>query len=133
MVMLGGLLYFFGGRDVLINIWEQLTTNTGVILSYVGIYISIGIVWSFVKWYFFLLKKRDRLKELLVYSPDMRISIPSAAEYKGRIISWMTYWPFSGVWTIINDPIKRLFKYIYGRFNNLYQAMSNNMFSELKN
>lgn len=32
---------------------------------------------------------------------------------KGRIVSWMTYWPWSMLWTLLNDPVRRIMKHIY--------------------
>lgn len=32
---------------------------------------------------------------------------------KGRIVSWMTYWPWSMVWTLLNDPIRKLMQHIF--------------------
>lgn len=54
--------------------------------------------------------------------------VPSVRSNKSRIMTWMGYWPWSMVWTIINDPIKRAFKAIYNRIHNTLQAISNNAF-----
>lgn len=53
---------------------------------------------------------------------------PSVRANKSRIMTWMGYWPWSMVWTLINDPIKRAFKAIYNRIHNMLQTISNNAF-----
>jgi len=49
---------------------------------------------------------------------------PQARHNKARIMRWMMFWPWSAVWTIINDPIKKLFKRIYRTIQGLLQAIS---------
>jgi len=53
---------------------------------------------------------------------------PRAGQHKGRIMTWMVYWPWSMVWTIINDPIKRAFKEIFLRLKAVYQAIADHVF-----
>ena len=53
---------------------------------------------------------------------------PKASEHKGRILTWMCYWPWSFVWTMIDDPVKRLFKQIYLQIQGLLQSISNRAF-----
>jgi len=60
------------------------------------------------------------------------IVIPSANRNKGRIIFWMSYWPASALWTLINDPFTRLFKFIYNRIGSVFELISNSMFKDLR-
>lgn len=53
-----------------------------------------------------------------------RNCMPSAKENKSRILTWMFYWPFSGIWTIINDPVRRAFQWIYRRLEGVYQKIT---------
>lgn len=57
---------------------------------------------------------------------------PSVRGNKSRIMTWMGYWPWSMVWTLINDPIKRAFKAIYNRIHNTLQSISNNAFKDVQ-
>lgn len=41
------------------------------------------------------------------------IAKPEPENYKGRIISWIVYWPASMFWTILNDPIRKLGRQLY--------------------
>ncbi len=77
---------------------------------------------------------KAKWKETLGYGLGRRGSrlgedvIPKASQHKGRITTWMCYWPWSMVWTIINDPVKRLFKQIYLQIQGLLQSISNRAF-----
>jgi uncharacterized membrane protein (DUF485 family) len=158
----------------------------------IGAYVLIGIVWGFVKWFFYVLRARDKYEKMRAefeeradafrltvatraasdkyplgrgstarteaneesykaevarlnvkpagfdkalfqhyasnQSFELRDFPPSADKNKGRIIFWMSYWPFSGVWTLINDPITRL----YRRLGALFQKISHSMFAKYK-
>jgi len=60
-----------------------------------------------------------------------RITKPSVSRNKGLIISWMTYWPLSGLWTLINDPIRRIFKFLYHRITTLLSTMADSVFADI--
>lgn len=53
---------------------------------------------------------------------------PKVSDHKGQVLGWMIYWPWSLVWTIINDPVIRLFKWIYRQIQGLLQGISDRAF-----
>jgi hypothetical protein len=55
---------------------------------------------------------------------------PQPRKHKARILTWMTYWPWSFIWTMLNDPIKRFFKAIYYRLAAFLARMSDKMFAD---
>jgi len=55
---------------------------------------------------------------------------PVATENKAKITAWMAFWPCSALSTLLNDPIRRLFKFLFKLFQNLFQRMSDWVFSE---
>lgn len=57
---------------------------------------------------------------------------PLVRDNKKRVLIWMCYWPWSMIWTVINDPIKKAFKAIYNRIHNYLQTISNNAFKDAK-
>lgn len=59
------------------------------------------------------------------------ITKPSAGQHKGRILSWMMYWPLSGLWTLINDPIRCIFKWLYRRISTLLRTMADKVFADI--
>jgi hypothetical protein len=58
-------------------------------------------------------------------------SKPLASDNKSKIIAWMCFWPFSLLGTFINDPIRRLFNFLFNAFKATYQKLSDKMFVDL--
>lgn len=54
---------------------------------------------------------------------------PRASNNKARIISWMSLWPFSLTGTLLNDPVRRLFNWLFNSFKALYQKMADAIFA----
>jgi hypothetical protein len=60
---------------------------------------------------------------------------PHANDNKARITAWMAYWPCSLIGTFLNDPVRRLFNWLFGQFKASYQRLSDFVFrndAELK-
>lgn len=55
---------------------------------------------------------------------------PRAVNNKARITAWMSFWPYSLVGTLLNDPVRRLFNAIFSWVKGLYQKMADAMFSK---
>lgn len=62
------------------------------------------------------------------YLPKVDEYLPKVSENKGRILFWGSYWIASSVWTIINDPLRRLFSLILRRISAMMQNMANKAF-----
>lgn len=114
-------LYFLGNSHFFNSLFNYVRLNPlfpiGVIIGY----FIAGTAYSFVKWYFFLLNAKDYYVSNSYY---FKFDNYKASNNKARIIHWMLYWPLSGLWTLLNDPIKRGFKYIFGRLSEYYDKMS---------
>lgn len=129
------LYFFFGSRAHVIDFFKYIGTHTGTIIFIFGLYIAAGVAWAFAKWYFFVLGKRDELDKRLTSNyviDNIDKFIPTARENKARIMSWMTYWPFSAVWTFLNDPVRRAFQMVYSRIESSFDKISNTMFADHK-
>lgn len=122
-----GLTCFLGNQTFFMNLLNYVATNPGTIILTVLGYYLLGVVWSFVKWYFYLNDLRVQYKE---GKKTMRQDDISFLENKSRILVWMSYWPFSAIWTAINDPIKRGFQYLQSKLSGTYQKMSDRMFKD---
>jgi len=57
---------------------------------------------------------------------------PLARDHKVRILQWMAYWPWSALWTLVNDAVKRIYKTIYENIHKLLQSISDNAFKDVK-
>lgn len=140
-----------------IPILDYIKTNPLHTLAYVGIYFAVGIVWTLIKWYFFVHNKsvkyaafrakflKDnkvteltpelsvRLQELVKSDYDLRNngvtgSAPDPAEHKSDLTRWGTYWPFSMVGTALNDIIRKAWDYVYEMLQTTYARMSKAIF-----
>lgn len=120
------LFYFLGNKNIVNNIVSYISSHFGQFVLCVVGYLFIGVVWSFIKWYYFLLNKKEN--GVRKNSSEIQVS-----QNKSRIIAWMSYWPPSALWTLINDPVKRLFNNLFRKFEKVYQRIFNNVFKEPSN
>ena len=148
------LLMLFGDW----NPFPAMAADPFWVIQLIAMYIGAGTVWSVVKWYFHGLnvlddfretKKRffnqqdipeggkipkdkiDRWEGLVERTYPTGIP-PRAKENKATCLMWMTHWPFSMLWTIINDPFRRIFLFIYSRLTNMMQKISDHTFKDEK-
>lgn len=125
------LYYFFGSKDHVSSIITYFIENPSAILwSFAG-YLSLGVIWAFVKWYFYLHKRVAKEMKNTTITEYSKVIIPTAGENKWRIISWMIYWPFSAVWTVINQPIKNAFNYIFIKLEGVFNSISKSMYKDV--
>jgi fatty acid desaturase len=97
------------------------------ILIFLG-YLLAGTAYSFIKWFIFLEDGRARIirEKSYFYESDW---LPS--ENKSRITHWMIYWPLSGIWTMISNPVAKAFNRIFYRLESVYLKMSNKIMADL--
>ena len=178
----GGHFHWFGLPSLL-----DFVRDHGIwCLAYVGAYVVAGIVWSFVKWFSFLMGFRDTFRaqrekfltwkglpvttplteelqtefiksfgtenrygrarhydesgnpieykgwnpETYEYRGNSLNARPRATKNKSRITAWAAFWPFSFLGTLLNDPVRRLFNFLFDWFKSLYQKMSDRVFAK---
>lgn len=56
---------------------------------------------------------------------------PQVGKHKSRIYLWMTYWPWSMLWTLINDPIRKLFRMMYNGISDFMQLISDRTWADV--
>lgn len=56
--------------------------------------------------------------------------MPEVKKHKSLILTWMFYWPFSAIWTVVNDPIRRVFQRVYVGLETVYQRITDRAFAE---
>ena len=80
-------------------------------------------------------KLSDDLKteflELLAGPQFKKALITSTDNNMTRIMMWMTWWPWSALWTLINDPIKRAFLALFQALKARFQKMSEYAFRNI--
>lgn len=130
--------YFLGSSEHILSLLSYIKTHPFTIIAGAIGYLLLGVTWSIFKWTFFVLKKMNNLDdELKNNASTYKIAsidsyTPHARDNKARIISWMTYWPFSGLWMLINDPIRKAFQHIYRSIEGYFEAISVKIFAGLK-
>lgn len=134
-----GLLLLFAAAVLFFNPGVWLAIKANPLLLLVGLlgYLVLGVVTAFTKWYFFLLNVRDAINEGETPSDEYRIGKTIkvrgrsvrypivVSNFKARITGWMTYWPWVALWTLIDDPIRRIFQRIYTAIAGQLQGMAN--------
>ena len=53
---------------------------------------------------------------------------PKASDYKSDIIFWISYWPISGLWSLLHDFVERMINEIYNYFKSVYDSITTRMF-----
>ena len=59
------------------------------------------------------------------YKNTILCDTPKAADYKGTIVAWMSWWPVSMVGTLLNDPVRKFLNFTYTRLSGFYQKIAN--------
>ena len=95
------------------DVFVFITTSPGLFALYVVLYISIGFIWSFFRWYKFLLQEKARGAKSVI-----------AKYYKSDFAFWITYWPISVLKYLIGDFIYDLFSRFWGIFGKTYQKIA---------
>lgn len=109
-------------------------------------YFAAGAVWSVLKWYSYVHQLRTAYDKYIksggqrkdaaeyVYSyHDRKKSIPpDPSEHASTLVMWMGHWPFSLLWTIINDPVRRILNGMANQLRGVYRAIANQAFAGIE-
>jgi len=135
-----------------VSIFALVASNPLIAIGALFGYLVAGVLWAFPKWYFFVRNRRDQyLNQIRGFLrgcgydqwdsattvPDeyldryfkqfgqrRRSIIPLARDHKSRIIHWMAWWPFSMIWTLINDPIRHMFRWTWETLRGTFDAIA---------
>lgn len=140
-----------------IDIIGYVALNPVIVAYAIGGYFLLGTIWAVIKWWFFVKAERrkydefkasflrkhsvenftipDELKEEFKrdlqnrYYEDKIEVRPQVGNHKARIYLWMAYFPWSCVWTLINDPVRRVFTEIYAQIKATLQRISDHIWA----
>ena len=100
-------------------------------------YFAIGAAWSVVNWWFAETSRARRARDEFKRRPRVSIALTweewsankrtSPANYQSDILWWISFWPFSVVWTLLNDPFRRLCRRIYDELQGVYQRITDSV------
>ncbi len=132
LLITGGVANYFSDGAY----WRLIQAHPSVSLIAVAIYIVVGVIWSFAKWYFFLLSSRDSYKEEKEKEPSSwfvtSYKIPEARDHKERILTWMTYWPISMIITLVDEPLRRAFLKVFYAIRGSYDRITAHVFRNVE-
>jgi hypothetical protein len=153
-----GLLQFLGDVNLFGYVIEHPLT---IALGAVGYFVA-GTFWSIAKWWFYVREQRGLYDELRsafvrVHGLDPQGTLPEslqpqwqqcltvarkngrhldvhplAAHHKAGIVRWMSYWPWSLVWTVLKDPVRKAFLSIYHQIQAHLQEISDRAFKGIE-
>jgi hypothetical protein len=131
-----------------LSLFTLAVSNPSHTLGLLLVYLVAGVVWSLIKWYFYL---HERLKEFnesqAKFLKDNKATemtpalaaqftgsysytgIPTAKGHKADLTRWATYWPFSVVGSLLNDVVRKTWVYIFDLLQSTYQRMADSMFA----
>ena len=140
-----------------LSVLEFVKSHYEFCLEVLAFYMALGVAWSFIRWFLFLLKfkyafraqkesfltsinksslteedKKDFESYLLCKEVDgapLRRR-PQASNSKRKIIGWMCFWPSSMVGYVLNDPVRRLFNGLFDLLKNSYQKMADALLND---
>jgi hypothetical protein len=118
-----GILQWFTDFKVFTYIKNNPARSALILASY----FLIGALWSVVKWWFAEKKKVREAKAM--YGEHWRSHKTVARAYKSTILVWIGYWPFSFIWTMLNDPFKRAINWIYNELQRVYQRITDHVWN----
>jgi hypothetical protein len=148
------------------DIWTFISSNPTATIGFAVSYVVIGVVWSFLKWNYYVKNVFGRLKKikddfirdnkeiteknrfsfnnqiqhsgirkgsggpLYVRDNDTLNEIiekitPIASEKKSIITSWISYWPVSLMATLLNNPFRKFFEWVYDNISGYYDKITN--------
>jgi hypothetical protein len=127
---------------------DWISLNTASFIKYGLAYILIGVVYSIVKYIFYLTESRrnwdrsfNEFKEKRQIDPKVTIetipenqkracfehmryeNIPTVATSTKHIAFWMGYWPWSAFWTLLNNPLKWMYQYLKEMLGGLWRRL----------
>lgn len=57
--------------------------------------------------------------------------LPDRSYYKDRFVGWLLWWPTSMFWTLLNDPLIRLARWVVTRLGTFYDRLAAAVFKDL--
>jgi hypothetical protein len=123
---LGALWYFTTAQ-----LWWPLHHPWQTLL-YVAGYFVVGGVWSIVKWWFVETARFREAKdefERRQFPRDQWAEFVAKRKTAVRVHTedfavWIAFWPFNLVWTVLDDPVRRLVKRIAAELRGVYQRIT---------
>jgi hypothetical protein len=114
-------LYKLGCQQPIIDIGNWIVNHVLYsILIFIGYFVA-GTAYCVAKWYVYLIDARDKI----IRNNDRFYADKfTPGRNKARILHWAIYWPINGAWTLISNPVVKLFNRIFYKLEGFLQSMS---------
>ena len=122
-----GVYWAFGERTVVLSLVEAVKQNPQIIFFIVLGYLLLGSIWAVFKWYLRIVAFKQDLNGAKIAEIPTKMK---ASWNKGTIIAWMSWWPFSIFWFILNDPLRRLFQWAYSRIGGTLDKITSSVLKD---
>lgn len=116
------LLYFGGNAQMFKDVANYAIENPIKLIGWLVAYFAAGTLWSMLKWIFWLREIKRALEK--AGSSKLMAEYYELSYNKERVTHWIIYWPFSALWTLINDPVRKLANAIADQFAGTYNSIS---------
>ena len=153
--------FIFVGSLIALNYLYKLDAITYVrhhplvVLKYAALYFVFGILWSIIKWAFFIHKfkaeykafKAKWLKENVKPGADktltavmaaelmqrarhagIKVEAPEASDNKDALARWGIYWPFSILGFLLNDLLRKSWNFIVECLQSTYERIAESIY-----
>lgn len=66
------------------------------------------------------------------YNTEKKVQVrPRAWQHKGKILTWMCYWPWSLLWSLLDDVVKAIWRRLYRYIGDMLENMSKRVFKNV--
>ncbi len=138
------IMQLFGG----VPVFSYIRHNPWDAVAWFAKYFAVGTVWCVARWILFSYSELGKYKEEKSdFLADHKITgdvipkllksawegiapeKPLISRSKARCMRWISFWPWNMVWYVINDPVKRLCKWIYRSLQGLLQRITDKIWA----
>jgi len=129
------IIAFFVSKTIFLSIVDSIQTQPTTFILYTIIFLIIGLMWSFYKWFRFVKKRtRDYLSKVEERSRTVFISdfLPDVSKNKSLISTWIIFWPISVARYLCGNILVDMTNYLIKKFASTYQSISNRLFEKAR-
>jgi hypothetical protein len=106
------------------------------VLTSAAIYFVTGAAWSVAKWWFEETEKVRTAKERWQTKPhpqgtweEFRKTYRNDEPDRHDVARWITFWPVSAAFTLLDDPVRRICRCIYDELQGVYKRISDHVWA----
>jgi len=104
-----GFRYFWG----LDTLWPLHHLSWDWLVGYTLVYLGVGLLWSFFKWFNLCIEYRKTAKG----KPDVDF-------HKERIARWIAFWPANVAYTVLFEMLEYLALYFIKQVRGAYEGLT---------